>query len=54
MTRFMMLATICVVANDYQLFTDSQGRRRPGRTYARDRYFGGYSDHLPVACVIEH
>ncbi len=27
---------------------------KPDRTYGGDRYYGGYSDHLPVGCVVEH
>ncbi len=30
------------------LFTDNNGIRRPNRTASGGRYYGGYSDHLPV------
>jgi predicted extracellular nuclease len=36
-----------VVVKNYQLY-------KPGTPQAKHRYFGGYSDHLPVACVIEY
>lgn len=32
---------------DYLLFTNKAGESRPNRTMS-DKYFGGYSDHLPV------
>ncbi|MBK9292313.1 MAG: endonuclease/exonuclease/phosphatase family protein [Bacteroidetes bacterium] len=32
----------------WMLFTDSRGVQRPNRTRSGSRYFGGYSDHLPV------
>ncbi len=31
-------------------YHEKSGQYRPNRTYSRGRYFGGYSDHLPV-CV---
>ncbi len=33
---------------DYLLFTNKAGEARPNRTMGSDKYFGGYSDHLPV------
>lgn len=42
------------VRNDYQLYKAGTPDAKPNRTYGGDRYYGGYSDHLPVACVIEH
>jgi endonuclease/exonuclease/phosphatase family metal-dependent hydrolase len=32
----------------WMLFTDNLGKQRPNRTLSGSRYFGGYSDHLPV------
>jgi hypothetical protein len=32
---------------DYLLFKNKSGESRPNRTMG-DKYFGGYSDHLPV------
>ncbi len=32
---------------EWMLFTDNNGQKRPNRTIG-NRYFGGYSDHLPV------
>jgi predicted extracellular nuclease len=32
------------------LYTNSKGEMVPNRTYGQDKYFGGYSDHLPV-CI---
>lgn len=42
-----------VVMNEYQLFRPNTPQARPNRTYGGDNYYGGYSDHLPVVCVIE-
>lgn len=30
------------------MFRDNSGQDRPNRTYAGERYTGGYSDHLPI------
>ncbi|HEY8403387.1 MAG TPA: hypothetical protein VIK71_02125 [Flavobacteriales bacterium] len=30
------------------MFRDKSGQERPNRTYAGDKYTGGYSDHLPI------
>ena len=33
---------------DYLLYEDKNGTKRPNRTSSSSKYFGGYSDHLPV------
>jgi len=33
---------------EYLLYKDKNGVSRPSRTMSGDKYFGGYSDHLPV------
>lgn len=33
---------------EYLLFTNKTGESRPNRTMSGSKYFGGYSDHLPV------
>jgi exonuclease III len=33
---------------DYLLYKDKNGVSHPNRTMSGDKYFGGYSDHLPV------
>lgn len=33
---------------DWMLYKDEKYGHSPSRTYGGDRYFGGYSDHLPV------
>ena len=33
---------------EYLLFKNKNGELRPNRTMSSDKYFGGYSDHLPV------
>ena len=47
-------ASTVVVMEDYQLYRAGTPEARPNRTYGGNRYFGGYSDHLPVACVVAH
>lgn len=43
-----------VFVRDYMLYKPGTPQARPNRTYGgRDQYFGGYSDHLPVVCVVE-
>jgi predicted extracellular nuclease len=37
------------------LYTDPKyGDEKPNRTYGGDKYFGGYSDHLPVITVLKY
>jgi hypothetical protein len=42
------------IRNEYQMYRAGTADARPNRTYGGDRYYGGYSDHLPVVCVIEN
>ncbi len=37
---------------DWVLFEDNKGLKRPNRTASGGRYYGGYSDHLPVHCTV--
>ncbi len=39
-----------VFAPDYLLYQHSDGRKSPNKTYG-SRYYGGYSDHLPVRII---
>ncbi len=36
---------------EYLLYKDKNGESRPSRTMSGDKYFGGYSDHLPVYVI---
>lgn len=38
---------------EYLLFKSKNGEARPNRTMSSDKYFGGYSDHLPVYVKFE-
>ena len=38
---------------EYLLFNTKTGESRPNRTMNTDKYFGGYSDHLPVYVKFE-
>jgi exonuclease III len=37
-----------IFSAEYLLFKTKTGESRPNRTMSSDKYFGGYSDHLPV------
>ena len=37
-----------IFSAEYLLFKNKAGESRPNRTMSGDKYFGGYSDHLPV------
>jgi hypothetical protein len=36
---------------EYLLFKGTNGEARPNRTMSSSKYFGGYSDHLPVYVI---
>ena len=42
------------IRREYQMYRPGTPQAKPNRTYGGDRYYGGYSDHLPVKCVIEY
>lgn len=37
-----------IFKEDWMLFTDNDGNHRPSRSASSGKYYGGYSDHLPV------
>ncbi|MAQ69891.1 MAG: endonuclease [Flavobacteriales bacterium] len=39
-------------SKDWMLYTNNKGEKYPSRTYGRDSWYGGFSDHLPVYCRI--
>ncbi len=44
--------SILIHKPDWILFEDNNGIKRPNRTASGGRYYGGYSDHLPVYIII--
>lgn len=42
-----------IIRKDELLFTYNNGDQKPGATYGGNKYYGGYSDHLPVYLVLE-
>lgn len=42
-----------IVKNDKLLFTYKDGNQKPSATFGGDKYYGGYSDHLPVFLILE-
>lgn len=41
-----------VYSADFMLYTDKKtGEKSPSRTYGGNKYFGGYSDHLPTYAI---
>lgn len=37
-----------IIDRNWMLYTSKSGESRPNRTYSGGKYYGGYSDHLPV------
>ncbi|MCB0517584.1 MAG: hypothetical protein H6577_23165 [Lewinellaceae bacterium] len=42
-----------IFRQEWMMYNDDRNGPRPNRTYGGDRYFGGFSDHLPVMVVLE-
>jgi len=48
------LSNPTILMEDFLLYFDKKENQKfPSRTYGGDRYFGGYSDHLPVYITIK-
>lgn len=45
--------THSILKEEWMLFTDKNGNKRPSRTASGGKYYGGYSDHLPVWLELE-
>lgn len=41
-----------IYKQDWILFTNDKGQKLPNKTYGGNKYFGGYSDHLPVYLML--
>jgi len=39
---------VVIFQKPWMMYTNKKGESYPSRTYSRDKYFGGYSDHLPI------
>lgn len=42
-----------IVKEDFQLYTAGDGTKKPATTYSGSKYFGGYSDHLPIQLTLK-
>lgn len=42
-----------ILKEDFQLYTAGDGTKKPATTYGGDKYFGGYSDHLPIQLMLK-
>ncbi len=42
-----------IYRQEWMMFKHDKYGQQPNRTYGGDRYYGGYSDHLPVMVVLE-
>jgi predicted extracellular nuclease len=42
-----------IVFEDLLLYTAKDGSKKPSTTYGGDKYFGGYSDHLPIQLLLK-
>ena len=47
-TKHLKYAKSAIFQADWMMYKDEKYGLSPSRTYGGDRYFGGYSDHLPV------
>lgn len=43
-----------VMQLEWMMYIDKKGRALPDRTYGRDSYYGGISDHLPVYATFKY
>ncbi len=44
----LQVSDLIIISRPWMLFQPKEGDARPNRTLSGSRYFGGYSDHLPV------
>lgn len=42
-----------IVKEDFQLYKAADGTMKPATTYGGDKYYGGYSDHLPIQLTLK-
>jgi predicted extracellular nuclease len=42
-----------IVYEEFLLYKNKDGQASPSRTYGGDKYFGGYSDHLPIYLYLQ-
>ena len=42
-----------IVKDEKLLFTQKDGTQKPSTTYGGDKYYGGYSDHLPIQLTLK-
>ena len=48
-------ASAVILKKDFMLYRDKKSNTYlPSRTYGGDKYFGGFSDHLPVYFMLEN
>jgi len=44
----LMTHDAVIVKEDFLLYTAGDGTKKPATTYGGEKYYGGYSDHLPI------
>ena len=42
-----------VFGPEWMMFIDSKGRKKPNRTFGGNKWYRGFSDHLPVYCIFK-
>jgi len=42
-----------VFLEDWLLYTNKKGEKYPSRTYGGNNWYGGFSDHLPIFCILK-
>ena len=48
----MQLLSVGAFQKDFMLYTNEKGEVYPSRSFGGKKWFGGFSDHLPVFCRI--
>ncbi len=43
---------VVIFQKPWMMYTNKKGESYPSRTYSRDKYYGGYSDHLPIFMTV--
>lgn len=50
----LYIEDVGIFRGEYLFYKDKKYGKRPSRTYGGKRYFGGYSDHLPIYMDLVH
>ena len=48
-----ILQTCDALIEDWLLYVNKYGDKKPNRTYGGNNWYGGFSDHLPIYCTFK-